>query len=120
MSTLTVVPPTYDLEIYRGDSLEFDFVPHLSGDVDGTPTYAFPNGTLAFTSSIKDVNGLSKGAFAVTKSTATKINMKLTPATTAALAPGVTYYYDLQMSSNSGADVFTFVKGTIIVTGDIS
>ena len=120
MSKLTVIPPSYDLEIYRGDSLEFNFIPHLSADVNGTPTYSFPSGSLTFTAGIEDSAGVSKGSFAVTKSNATTLNMKLTPTTTAALVPGTTYYYDVQMSSNSGADVITFVRGTITVTGDIS
>lgn len=106
MSTLSTLPTTVDLTIYRGDSVNIDFV--ISNyTIPATPTW---------NSSIKSGNTFTKAA-TVTNSSQT-VNFVLAGTDTADLVPGTIYTYDIQMVKNTTTK--TLIKGTITVVGDIT
>lgn len=114
MTTLSFLPTSVDLSIYKGDSVSLD-VDLVNSDGSA---YSFA-GTPTFTANIETSSGSSSGSFTCTYSGNT-VTMKATAATTGALTPGTTYYYDLQMVISSPATTRTWLKGQITVEADIT
>jgi hypothetical protein len=120
MANLVFTPAEVNVTMTKGDSLSIEV--ELQND-NGT-AYGLPSGTLVFTSSIKKVSdSTSAGSFTCTQvGTSNKINMYMSPSTSAALVPATQYKYDLQMSegSDSTGTKKTFIKGTIDVESDVT
>ena len=109
-------PATSNINYYHGDSYEFNIYPKIAtGAVFDMTGYS-----VAF--NIANATGPSPsftvGATASIDATHTYISCKILPTTGRQLTSGVTYYYDVQISQ--GNNVYTLLKGNIIVTADVT
>ena len=109
-------PATSNINYYHGDTYEFNIYPKIAtGAVFDMTGYS-----VAFTiaSSTGASPSFSVGATALIDSTHTYISCQILPTTGRQLTPGTTYYYDVQISQ--GTKVYTLLKGTVIVTADVT
>jgi len=117
-------PGTYNINYYKGDTLEFRVYPKDSnGGVFPIAQYVAPNGVTRFT--IAPNRGSAVGAiqgYAVIDDDNTHILCAITPANGAALDAGTTYVYDIEIArADANYDyVYTLLTGTIAVAEQVS
>ena len=114
MSAISILPTVFDLTIYRGDSVNIEFV---------IENYELSEGA-DWKSSVKS------GATFIQEATVNAsiapgnqvLQFLLSPSETTDLVPGTNYSYDIQMSKtiNSLPTRKTLIKGTINVVADIT
>jgi|LakMenE01Jun11ns_1017448.scaffolds.fasta_scaffold9287725_2 hypothetical protein len=109
-------PATYDINYYRGDTLEFNIYPKLNDnsafDLDGYE--------VKFT--IDTARGQSANAKIATASISDNnsfVACSILPATGRQLIAGTTYYYDVEVKKGA-TKIYTLLTGVINVTEDIT
>jgi hypothetical protein len=117
-------PGTYNINYYKGDTLEFRVYPKDSnGNVFPLAQYVSPNGITKFTiaPSRGAVSGSIQG-YAVIDNDNTHILCAITPQNGAALTAGIEYVYDIEISrSDANYDyVYTLLTGTITVSEQVT
>ena len=117
-------PGTYDLNYYKGDTLEFRIYPKDSnGDAFPLSQYVSPNGTTKFTmaTSRGATTGLISG-YAKISNDQTYILCAITPANGAEMTAGTSYVYDVEIARTDAEYdyVYTLLTGTISVTEQIT
>ena len=112
------VPATYNLNYYRGDTMNFTVVPK---DQDGNGIDLF-GWTPVFT--IADQRGptppFSLVADAVIPATNDRIDCTLSPADGLTLSSAILYVYDVEVNFTGPDTVYTYITGTLTVTEDVS
>lgn len=117
-------PGTYDINYYKGDTLEFRIYPKDSnGDTFPLSQYVSPNGTTRFT--IATSRGASTGlisGYAQISNDQTYILCAITPANGALMTAGAEYVYDVEIARADAAYdyVYTLLTGSISVTEQIT
>jgi hypothetical protein len=117
-------PATYDINYYKGDTMEFRIYPKdASGAAFDLTTFS----TAKFT--IADARGdgaarLNGYAVITTDSTnnLTYLTCAILPGVGSQLSPATTYVYDVEITKNSDPYpyVYTLVTGTLTVTDQVS
>jgi len=132
MASLNLSPASFDFTLYRGDT--FPLTINLKTAAGATYTLASPasnwipkmnietsdhapvyNGVITSTPASDD------GTKILVTNTST-LDLYLGTSITKYLIPGVTYYYDIQVSNTtiSPNQLVTLLKGTITVEGDVT
>lgn len=117
-------PGTYNINYYKGDTLEFRIYPKDSnGDPFPLSQYVEPNGTTRFT--ISSARGSTENlvtGYAVISNDQTYILCAITPANGAELVAGTEYVYDVEIArSDAPYDfVYTLLTGTISVIEQVT
>lgn len=117
-------PGTYNINYYKGDTLEFRVYPKDStGDPFPLSQYVSPNGTTKFT--IAPSRGASTGlieGYAEISNDQTFILCAITPANGALMTAGTTYVYDVEIArADAPYDfVYTLLTGTVSVTEQVT
>lgn len=117
-------PGTYNINYYKGDTLEFRIYPKDSnGDAFPLSQYVSPNGTTKFTiaTSRGSTTGLIEG-YAQISNDQTYILCAITPANGALMTAGTEYVYDVEIARTDAAYdyVYTLLTGTISVTEQVT
>lgn len=117
-------PGTYDINYYKGDTLEFRIYPKDSnGDAFPLSQYVSPNGTTRFTiaTSRGTTSGVIQG-YAQISNDQTHILCAITPANGALMTSGTEYVYDVEIARTDAAYdyVYTLLTGTISVTEQVT
>lgn len=117
-------PGTYDINYYKGDTLEFRIYPKDSnGDAFPLSQYVSPNGVTRFT--IATGKGVTEGninGYAKISNDQQYILCAITPANGALMTAGVDYVYDVEIArTNAPYDfVYTLLKGSINVEEQVT
>jgi len=117
-------PGTYNINYYKGDTLEFRIYPKDStGGAFPLSQYVSPNGVTKFT--MATARGTSEGTiqgFAEISNDQTNILCAITPANGAEMTAGQEYVYDVEIAkTDANYDlVYTLLTGTISVTEQIT
>ena len=117
-------PGTYNINYYKGDTLEFRIYPKDStGGAFPLSQYVSPNGVTKFTMATS--RGTSEGiiqGFAEISNDQTNILCAITPANGAEMTAGQEYVYDVEIAkTDANYDlVYTLLTGTISVTEQIT
>ena len=110
-------PGTYNIDYYEGDTYEFIIYPKTAtGTVFDLTGYS---SSFTIASATGPSPSLSLGGQAVIDAGKTKITCTILPAIGRQLVAGVTYYYDVQVTSGV-SKVFTLLRGNILVTADVT
>lgn len=117
-------PGTYNINYYKGDTLEFRVYPKDStGAAFPLSQYVSPNGVTKFTMapSRGATTGIIEG-FAEISNDQTNILCAITPANGTQLVPGTEYVYDVEIArSSANYDyVYTLLTGTVSVTEQVT
>lgn len=117
-------PGTYNINYYKGDTLEFRIYPKDSaGDPFPLSQYVSPNGTTRF--SIATGRGVTENlieGYAEISNDQTFILCAITPANGALMTAGTEYVYDVEIARTDAAYdyVYTLLTGTISVTEQVT
>lgn len=131
MASLNLSPASFDFNLYRGDTfpLTINLKTAAGGtySLDGVYTDWTPTMNIETLDGVAVFNGNLTNSAATdgTKISVTNIStlyLYLGSTTTKYLVPGVTYYYDIQVSNTilNPDQLVTLLKGTITVQGDIT
>ena len=117
-------PGTYNINYYKGDTLEFTIYPKDSaGGAFPLSQYVSPNGVTKFTiaSSRGATSGIIQG-FAEISNDQTNILCAITPANGALMTAGTEYVYDVEIArTDANYDyTYTLLTGTISVTEQVT
>jgi hypothetical protein len=117
-------PGTYNINYYKGDTLEFRVYPKdSSGGTFPLSQFVSPNGVTKFT--IAPARGSSSGTvegYAQISNDQTYILCAITPANGASLTAGTIYEYDVEIARSS-ADydyVYTLLTGSVTVAEQVT
>jgi hypothetical protein len=112
-------PSNYDINYYKGDTLEFNIYPKLNDnsafDLDGYAvifTIADARGALA-------TETYSNNNMATISNNNSFVSCVIPPAIGRQLDPATTYVYDVEIKSGT-TKIYTLLTGTITVTEDIT
>jgi len=131
MASLNLSPASFDFTLYRGDTfpltINLKTAAGATYSLDGVYTDWTPTMNIETVDGVAVFNGNLTNSAATdgTKIAVTNIStldLYLGSTTTKYLVPGVTYYYDIQVSNTilNPDQLVTLLKGTITVQGDIT
>jgi hypothetical protein len=110
-----MIPATYDLAIYRGDTGKWQF--KLWADANKTTAIDLTGVTVAAMIRDKTSGGTTSMSMTCTVTMPNIVDMNLTPAQSRTLpAKG---FWDLQLTYANG-DIVTVLKGAVNVTSDVT
>jgi hypothetical protein len=120
-------PGTYNINYYKGDTLEFRVYPKDSaGNIFPLSQYVSPAGTTKFTIAPRRETLLEGetaiSGYAQISNDQAYILCAITPANGELLVPGTEYVYDIEIArADANYDyVYTLLTGTISVTGQVT
>lgn len=115
-------PATYNINYYKGDTLEFSIFPKLANGAsfnlsdydDSDFTISTQRGTAGIANQIQCAASIINGG--------TEVKCAIRPNDSLELQPGTTYVYDVQVTkTQSPYDmVYTLLTGTITVTDQVT
>ena len=110
------MPNNYDLVVYEGDALRFTLT--IKDSLGAAVNLTGYTAKAQLKTSYSDSSPID---FVVTIPTPANgvVSVYLAPATTAALIPGSSYIYDLQLTA-PGGDVRTYLKGDVSVLPEVT
>jgi len=127
-SSLVSTPATFDLVLYRGDTLSLAINLKNSDGSNYVLSGTAGNWTPAMNIETEDGVAVYQGAIKsspipadgtkIIVSTTSKLELVIGTDTTKYLVPGITYIYDIQVTSST--ENITLLKGTITVEGDVT
>ena len=112
------LPAVYNINYYRGDTYPLWLLPK---DKAGNPL-PLAGYDAKFTAATKrgELGEDDESFDFVADVVGEKIKCEIPPAIGGLLSAANSYYYDVQIATPSGSEVFTYLTGTLTVTDDVS
>lgn len=108
-------PGTHNISYYHGDTFEFTITPKAS---DGSYFSLTGYSSKFFIATKRGSDSIQyEGTSSISNGV---VSCTILPAKGRELTPGITYFYDVEISNSSSSIVHTLLTGTITVTADIT